>query len=473
MTAISLGVAWDLRTGRTGAPVGYDGERHLCLLGPSGCGKGVRLEIPNLLQLTGVSIVSIDPKGQNAAITAAWRRTVGDVLVLNPFGLLTDEYPDLASVGFNPLAMLDPDSPRFFEDAAAIGEALIKIEGNDPHWSESAQGLTVALVMWEVQTARRENRLPSLENVRDLLTEPEEMEAGRDGKAHLVTGLRATARKMVEDGDFQIGSLASRFLRDANELDSIKSTADTQTRWLLSTPMREDLAKNGIDFGQLKDGPRPTTVYVILPAEELEFHSVWLRLVISCALRALYKRGGEEGYRTLFLLSEFAQLGHLKPVSAALGQGRGYGAQLFPVLQDVNQLRGIYGRDHGETFLGMSGATFAFTPNDVETAEWMSKRSGEQSRMGVTASDSDGPEGARVSYQEQRRRNFPAGDLFNIPEGHGLVWYAGRSAPVPVYAPAWWEIEACRKRGRPDPYYRKSGRSSGPLSGFGWLRRRV
>ncbi len=63
-------------------------------------------------------------------------------------------------------------------------------------------------------------------------------------------------------------------------------------------------------------------------------------------------------------------------VSAALAQGAGYGIQLFPVLQDINQLRAIYGKDEAHTFLGMSGATFAFTPNDPETAEWMSKRSG-------------------------------------------------------------------------------------------------
>ena len=54
------------------------------------------------------------------------------------------------NVGFNPLDALDPGTdenpnPNFYDDAAAIGEALIKIEGKEPHWSESAQGLVVAL----------------------------------------------------------------------------------------------------------------------------------------------------------------------------------------------------------------------------------------------------------------------------------------------------------------------------------------
>lgn len=425
MASISLGLAWEPNTGRTAGPVSYAENRHITLFGPTRSGKGVTLEIPNLLRLTGLSIISIDPKGQNAAVTARWRRTVGDVVVLNPLNLL-----GLGSAGFNPLVGV-----RSFEDAASIAEALIRIEGNDPHWTESARGLLLALIIWEVTTAYGAKRLPSLENVRGMLT----------------GDLPAIAKRMVASGNFQIASLAGRFMGDSRELDSIKSTADTQTRWLLSTPMRHDLAKNGVDFARLKD--RPTTVYVILPAELLETYSVWLRLVTTCALNALYRRGGE-GLRTLFLLSEFAQLGQLKPVAAALTQGAGYGVQLFPVLQDLNQLRKIYGKDEANTFLGMSGATFAFTPNDAETAEWMSKRSGEVIEPGLSASD-DQQIGARESWRIDRRRLYAPDDLYGIPEFHGLVWFAGRTQPTPVYAPPYWEIRELAGRYDPDPYHRK------------------
>jgi type IV secretion system protein VirD4 len=123
-------------------------------------------------------------------------------------------------------------------------------------------------------------------------------------------------------------------------IDGIKTTVDTQTRWLLSAPMRTDLAKNGIDFAALKK--RPVTIYVILPPEHLQTFSVWLRLVVACALNALYRQGGV-GLRTLLMLSEFAQLGRMDSVIAALGQARGYGVQLWPVLQDLNQLRAMNG----------------------------------------------------------------------------------------------------------------------------------
>jgi type IV secretion system protein VirD4 len=143
--------------------------------------------------------------------------------------------------------------------------------------------------------------------------------------------------------------------------------------------------KGGADFSRLRR--EPITCYVVLPAHELETFSPWLKLVVQTALNTIYEQGGTSGHRVLLMLSEFAQLGELKAISAALAQGRGYGIQLFPVLQDINQLRAIYDKDRAETFLGMSGATFAFAPNDGETAEWMSRRSGDRRYASLSAPD--------------------------------------------------------------------------------------
>ena len=314
MAAISLGLEWNPQTGRSGRQVAYDLNRHIICFGPTRSGKGVCLEIPNLLRLGGrgdepLSIISIDPKGQNAAVTARWRRKVSDVLFLNPLDLL-----GLGSSGFNPLAALDPASPHFFLHASAIAEALVRLaESGDPFWNISARNLVLALVMWEVKIARAEGRMPLLRHVRGTLT----------------GDLSATAGKIVASGDFQLASLAGQFIEKNRTNDGIVATAASQTQWLLSQPMLDDLAKDGIDFARLK-GPRPVTIYVMLAAHALETFSPWLRLVVACAFNALYRHEGGGGLRTLFLLSEFAQLGKLSMVSAALAQGAGYGIQLFP-----------------------------------------------------------------------------------------------------------------------------------------------
>ncbi|MGH6845931.1 MAG: type IV secretory system conjugative DNA transfer family protein [Methylocella sp.] len=242
--------------------------------------------------------------------------------------------------------------------------------------------------MWE---AKLNGRAASLQRVRTTLTEREEW-AAAGGEWRLVRGLRHTAELMCAADDkfpdrdgWQIASLAARFIQEFNnETSGVRSTADTQTAWMLSEPMIGDLGRDGVDFRALKQ--RPCTVYVTLPAKRLRTHGVWLRLVIVAALRALYSPGG---IPVLFMLDEFAQLADLGAIEDALGQARGYGVALWPVLQDFNQLRDLYG-PRAETFAGMSGAIFGFAPNDQITAEWMPKRSGEETILGLSAGEAEG-----------------------------------------------------------------------------------
>ena len=192
---ITLGRYYDEATQHVGAKITYTGERHMLLFGPNGTGKGTRFLISNLLSIKDRSIIVIDPKGELAAVTADYRRTIGDVVMLNPFNVL-----GLGSAGFNPLAALDPASPNFYDDAAALGEALINIEGKDPHWSQSAQGLLVALLMWE---KIKNGDAANLENVRALLTEADKWETlhrrrRQATRAAKRRGLTVTAADMVE-----------------------------------------------------------------------------------------------------------------------------------------------------------------------------------------------------------------------------------------------------------------------------------
>ena len=78
---------------RKGGLIGWDDNRHVLTVAGSRAGKGVSLIVPNLILYEGSAFV-IDPKGENAAITAGRRgkgtRKKGaglgqDVYVLDPF----------------------------------------------------------------------------------------------------------------------------------------------------------------------------------------------------------------------------------------------------------------------------------------------------------------------------------------------------------------------------------------------------
>ncbi len=92
-------------------------------------------------------------------------------------------------------------------------------------------------------------------------------------------------------------------------------------------------------------------------------------------------RGGpsERGSKpVLLLLDEFAALGRLEPVARAMGLMAGYGLQLWPILQDIHQLRSLYGIDAG-SFLSNAGCVQLFNVGDIDAAEWVSRTLGDTS----------------------------------------------------------------------------------------------
>ncbi len=389
---IKIGHYFDEATRQTGEPNLFAGERHILLFGLNGAGKSTRFLIELLMTAIGRSLVVYDVKGELAAQTAAQRRRLSRVFILNPFNLHVDLYPDLAGDKFNPLEFLDPASDHFYSDVSALAHALIEINDRETqkHFPESAQGLLIALIMWEVTLARREGRMPSLFNVRTMLTEAEELGPGPDGKRQVVKGLKLTVARMIDEGGSMIAGLVGEFVREhgLGEIASIGSAAKTPTRWLIDPLMGASLEGHGVDFRRLRD--EPITVYVILPPGEISEFRPWSRMVVTAALRAQY-RPGRVG--TLFVLDEFfAALGHMKVIEDVWAQVRGYGIQLMPIVQSVTQLEKLYGKAW-ENFAGQAGVTATIgPPGDAPTAAWMSTRSGNTTisaselRRGPTAS---------------------------------------------------------------------------------------
>src|ERR1700733_3314508 len=65
-------------------------RKHLLSIGPPGTGKSTGLVVPNVAHLRRSMIIT-DPKGEVAGICGSQRARMGRVLMLNPFGLLTDK----------------------------------------------------------------------------------------------------------------------------------------------------------------------------------------------------------------------------------------------------------------------------------------------------------------------------------------------------------------------------------------------
>jgi type IV secretion system protein VirD4 len=418
----------------------YVGDRHLVTLGPNGSGKSRRLLLPNLARLSNWSILVVDPKGDLATMTASYRANRGNkIVMLNPFDVLK-----LGSHGFNPVAALDPKSDDFPDDALGLGEALVRVQGQEPHWSESAQDLIAALVMYSRLT---EPGGGSLGHVRAQLGKPA-TEFRQVVEEMIVAGANEDCEELVvKSGRFR------EITPDNKELNSILSTALTQTRWLDSRPVKADLVRGDYDFGRMKQ--EPTTVYLILPARRLGTHSTWLRLMIASVLRPLMIDTRKPKVPVLFMLDEFAQLGHLPVIENNLAMMRGYGVKLWAVFQDLSQAHAIY-KERWESFLGNAGVLQSFAPQDVVTAEYVSKRTGMSTRAVLSyglnrEAGSSAPGGDSTGISQAAMPLMLPQDLRNMDDGFSVLFSHRTKGTVRSYIPYPTELPHLREICALDP----------------------
>ncbi|QND34699.1 type IV secretory system conjugative DNA transfer family protein (plasmid) [Sinorhizobium meliloti] len=101
-------------------PILMEGEGHLLTIAPTGAGKGIGCIIPALLRHTGPAIV-VDPKGENAMVTARRRREMGhEVVVIDPMGVTGCDAGML-----NPLDIIDPHDASGVDTTAALVMAML------------------------------------------------------------------------------------------------------------------------------------------------------------------------------------------------------------------------------------------------------------------------------------------------------------------------------------------------------------
>jgi type IV secretion system protein VirD4 len=361
------------RNPHTGRLLRYAGPAHLITLAPTRAGKGVGTVIPNLLGVDR-SVLVIDPKGENARIAGEARRRLGTTHVLDPF-----EVSGMPSAAYNPLDRLTPDSLDLGEDAASLTEALVMDppgQVTEAHWNEEAKAILGGLIMFCICHEDRDRR--TLATVREYLTLPPEK-------------LRALL-ELMQDTDAAGGLIAraaNRFLGKADrEAASVLSNAQRHTHFLDSPRIAKATSRSDFHFSDLRH--RITSVFLVLPPNRMDAYSRWLRLLVSQALQDIAREAealtattvAESASQrlsspTLFLLDEFAALGRLEAVERAMGLMAGYGLQLWPILQDMSQLRDLYG-DRANTFIANAGVQQVFGVNDFETAKWLSQMIGQE-----------------------------------------------------------------------------------------------
>jgi len=389
------------------SPIGYQDDRHITLVSGSRGGKGAGVIIPNLCFWPGSAIV-VDPKGENATVTARRRSdqysdSLGQrVCILDPFGEV--QLPDVFKARYNPLDAIDPNSDLAIDDAARIAAALVVIESRtEPYWEEAARNLIKGIILHLLSASylrdyRNLMGLRRLLTVGDWLT-MERVKAEADPEDKLPSPFRVLWIRMRQNKAFNgvVEGTGEQMLSMADrQLSGVLESARTNTAFLDSLPMQRVLATSDFDLRELKTNPHGLTIYLTLPQRFMETHYRWLRLMIVLAVGEMERIKGRPacGHPTLFLLDEFAGLKRMEVIENAAAQAAGFGVKFLFVIQNLTQLSDVYEKSW-ETFLGNSGLKLFFQIEDDFTRSYLSRQLGEietlrETRSGSSSSSSSG-----------------------------------------------------------------------------------
>jgi type IV secretion system protein VirD4 len=365
--------------------LGHMDDRPIVTFAAARSGKTSTVLEPNLYLYPG-SMLVLDPKGELAP-TARVRRLLGhDVHVLDPFGQSSEP-----GACFNALDELDPESWVVVDDAKAITHALVVDNGDAraQHWNDSARTLLLGIILLTLTFPERERNLVTVRQLLSL-TYPR--------LAHAVDAARVRAKERLDEeyfdenrvavqtllrtmsragGRFEgiLAAIGNRFLgTPQTERGSVFSTASVQTDFLDSLPLRKISVRSDFHLADLRS-ERPTTIFLCLPVGRMESHYRWLRLIVQMACITLERMGTYPRDRApiLYLMEEFATLGHMEIMERAAAYFPGFGIKLWAVLQDATQLKRYYGNSW-ETFLGNAGLIQCFANGDEETLGYIARR---------------------------------------------------------------------------------------------------
>lgn len=431
------------RSNRIDGPGFYIGEwynvlppMHAVCVAGSGQGKGTNLIIPNLLKTPSASWFVIDPKGENARITARWQRDAGQkVVILDPW----NEQKRLGAthgiepMGFNPLHFAKDNPDEMPEICGLIAHMLVPdvTSSKDEYWSSRARALVKTYLLHLVTAAPEEDQhLGTIYKWLRLSVEEERPKLWVDMR------LNEACDGLIQDGINQFYGMSD----SDGPLPSIISTAQDNTEFLSSVQLRASLTSNEFNPYDLTDGK--TTVYLCLPERFIQSHARWLRLVVGICLKACNYRPNK---RVNFLLDEFAILGRMTDVERAFAFARGQNVCVWIFVQSLTQLIDIYGENAANTLLSNARLRHFFGIFDLKTQQFLSEYLGDETIEVRTESRGGGVRS--VSTSETSRRLMTVEEIGRHQKMAVIIdGFKFRLARIPYWGSLYraFELKGCQ-----------------------------
>lgn len=356
----------------------YDKEGHILFIGKSGMGKtfyGIENQVASLIKSKQSFILPVT-KGDMLKKMRALLSEEYDVRIID-FRDMTN------SPGFNPLTypykLYKSGNPAKIQLAKEILDELAfgfypDERSKDPFWDNSARTMFIALAELIFSHAETEEEV-NLYNLYRMVMQGDEKFAGSNYLKEWVnfepetSVARMNLQSYVNAPSETKGGMRCVYFNGLNPY--IRSDA------VVSMLSNDDLKIEELN------GEKPTAIFIVLP-DETPIYNTICGCLLSQLIRyyiklAEIKYDGTLPVKMHIVIDELASVAHSIPnLDYLMSAARSRGIRLTGVLQSLSQLEDVYGKAKAETIISNFGVTIAFSTNNFDTLQELSRRCGER-----------------------------------------------------------------------------------------------
>lgn len=376
----------------------HDGEfEHTMITGGIGSGKSVAIKR---------YLASLRERGDRA-------------IIYDPEGeYIRDFYDPSIDVILNPFDDRSPSWSPFFDATEQVewdrlAHGIFKEpKSGDPYWTQVARDL----FSWTSYALQKRWPNATLHDALNLFFGPSD-------NLKAILGDTPAAKHLEGAG------------QRTSSLESMLTQGTTPLVYLLT--QREPFSiKKWINYPERRPG------FLFLSAPESHIATMrpllgfWSDIAISSILTRMAT--GVPPIPTHIILDEFPTLGRVDSLAEGPARLRKHGGAMLFGLQQVSQLKDIYGTERALTIIGQCTNKLVLRANDPDTAKTMSLMLGERVMHRVTEATTYGAntvrDGVGITPKEEKEPVFSPTQIMNFPALQGVVKLSNRrpSRPFPI-----------------------------------------
>jgi type IV secretion system protein VirD4 len=452
-------------------------SQHIFVFAPTGSGKGVGIVIPTLVTYPS-SVFVYDIKGENYISTSGWRHKAFGNIIFK----FEPSCADGSSVRYNPMEEIRIGTIYEVADAQKLALALIDQNGKglEDHWLRKGYELMTGAILHICYTkeARNLNGLTlflngvnpdSKENYANEKAWLSEMAGINHAFIHVngyaklksITVLEAqnylTKNGLIgEDGiNVVIKASAAELInkegKAEGERSSVISTATGPLSLYKDPIVAMNTAVSDFKLDDLQNFNRAVSFYFVVPNDQRERLNPLVRLLLSQTIDNIQSKQTGKKREITFVLDEFPELKKISNMESALSTIRGYKVRMLLIAQDYLQLTKYYGET--QTIFSNCGIRISYAPNEIKTAEMLSKYTGITTFVAESTSTTSnhqpfqilqGSGSTTTNKQETSRPLMTADEITRL--GDNMIILVEKRNPILGHKFAWYLSSKFKQR---------------------------